>query len=60
MESVLAVTPQPNEAFLREVDEELRRDSAVQFWNRYGRLLIGAVVAGLVAFGGYLLWQNWR
>lgn len=60
MEPRLAITPQNNDAFLREVDEELRRDSAVQFWNRYGRLLIGAVVAGLVAFGGYLLWQNWR
>lgn len=56
----MAVTPQTNEAFLREVDEELRRDSAVKFWQQYGRLLIGAVVAGLLAFGGFLVWQNWR
>lgn len=56
----MAVTPQTNQAFLREVDEELRRDQAVQFWRRYGRLLIGAVVAGLLAFGGYLIWQNYR
>lgn len=56
----MAVTPQTNQAFLREVDEELRRDQAIRFWQRYGRVLIGAVVAGLVAFGSYLIWQNNR
>lgn len=60
MEPVLALTPQTNEAFLREVDEELRRDQAVQFWTRYGRWLIGAVVLGLAIFGGVLFWQNQR
>ncbi len=58
MEHVLAVTPQNNEAFLREVDEELRRDQAMQFWTRYGRWLIGAVVLGLAIFAGVLIWQN--
>lgn len=58
MEHPLAVTPQTNEAFLREVDEELRRDQAMQFWTRYGRWLIGAVVLGLAIFGGVLVWQN--
>lgn len=54
----MAVTPQTNEAFLREVDEELRREQAATLWRRYGRLLIGAIIAGLAAFGGYLYWQN--
>lgn len=54
----MAVTPQTNEAFLREVDEELRRDQAVALWQRFGRWIIGAVVVGLLAFGGYLFWQN--
>lgn len=58
MEHALAVTPQTNEAFLREVDEELRRDQAMQFWTRYGRWLVGAVVLGLAIFGGFLVWQN--
>lgn len=58
MEPVLAITPQNNEAFLREVDEELRRDQAVQFWERYGRWAIGVVLVALAAFGGYLFWQN--
>lgn len=56
----MAVTPQTNEAFLREVDEELRRDQVQQFWQRYGRLLIGALVAGLLVFGGYLYWSQYQ
>ncbi|OYY91508.1 MAG: hypothetical protein B7Y45_02820 [Sphingomonas sp. 28-66-16] len=54
----MAVPPQTNEAFLREVDEELRRDQALHFWTRYGKLVIGAVVLGLAAFGGMLYWQH--
>lgn len=49
-----------NEAFLREVDEELRRDQLAGFWERYGRLVLVAIVAGLVLYGGYLFWQDRR
>ncbi len=56
----MALPPQTNEAFLREVDEQVRLDSAARFWKRWGRVLIGAVVAALVALGGYLWWQNSR
>ena len=31
----MAVTPHTDEAFLREVDEELRRDQLTSFWTRY-------------------------
>lgn len=54
----MAVTPQTNEAFLREVDEELRRDQAVDFWKRYGRLLIGIIVGGLAVYAAVLYWQH--
>ncbi|MFW2851254.1 tetratricopeptide repeat protein [Sphingomonas sp. TX0543] len=54
----MALTPQNNEAFLREVDEELRKDQALDFWRRYGRLMIVAIVGGLALFGGFLFWQN--
>lgn len=47
-----------NEAFLREVDEELRRDQLAGFWERYGRIVLVAIVAGLVVYGGYLFWQD--
>lgn len=56
----MAVPPATNEAFLREVDEELRRDQLATFGKRYGRLLIVAVVIGLALFAGYLFWRNHR
>ena len=48
----------PNEVFLREVDENLRRDQMEQFAKRYGTWLIVAVVLFLAAFAGYLYWQK--
>lgn len=56
----MAVAPQNNEAFLREVDEELRREQLAGFWTRYGRWLLALVLAGLAAFGGWLYWQHQR
>ncbi len=60
MELPLALSPQSNDAFLREVDEELRKDQALHIWQNYGRWIIVAVVAALVAFGGFLYWQSHR
>jgi len=54
----LALTPQNNDAFLREVDDELRRDQLMTFWERYGRWTIAAIVLALAAFGGVLYWQH--
>jgi hypothetical protein len=55
----LAVTPRnPEDAFLREVDENFRRDQLAKFWARYGRWLVSALVIALLAFGGYLWWQG--
>ncbi|QIL03092.1 tetratricopeptide repeat protein [Sphingomonas sinipercae] len=48
----------PNEAFLREVDENLRRDQARDFAQRYGKWLIAAAVLLLAVTGGYLYWQE--
>ena len=53
----MALTPQTDEAFLREVDEELRRDQMARVWRRYGTLLLALVVLGLAAFAGYLWWK---
>ncbi len=54
----MALTPQNDEAFLREVDEEYRREQMIGLWQRYGRLIVIGVVALLVAFAGYLFWQH--
>lgn len=64
----MALTPTQNpgekdrsgsdEAFRREVDDAVRASNLTGFWKRYGRWLLVALVAGLLAFGGYILWQN--
>lgn len=46
------------ESFIREVDEELRRDRLMTIWTRYGRWIIAAVVLGLAALAGWLIWQD--
>ena len=53
----MASTPPTQEAFLREVDEELRRDELQSLWQRYGRLGIATIVLLLAAWGGWLYWQ---
>jgi hypothetical protein len=47
-----------DEAFLREVDDAVRAGDLENFWKRYGRWLLAAVVIGLMAFGGWIYWQN--
>jgi hypothetical protein len=56
----LALSPQPDEAFLREVDDAVRQDQLLGIWHSYGRLIVGAVIAALLAFGGYLFWDHQR
>lgn len=47
-----------DEAFLREVDDAVRAGDLQDFWKRYGRWLVAAIVAGLIAFGGWIYWSN--
>lgn len=57
----MADTPPPspnNEALLREVDDAVRQDRLTGFWNRYGRVLIGLIILGVAAFGGWLYWDH--
>jgi hypothetical protein len=46
------------EIFAREVDEALQQDELRSLWDRYGKMLVAALVLGLAAFGGYLFWQD--
>ncbi len=55
---ILALTPQSNEAFLREVDDAVREDQLRHFWLRYGRIVAGLVVAALIGFGAWLWWSS--
>ncbi|WP_242140113.1 tetratricopeptide repeat protein [Sphingomonas sp. CARO-RG-8B-R24-01] len=53
----MAVPPNTDAAFLREVDEELRRDQMATAWRRYGIAAIVVVVLIVLGFGG---WQIYR
>ncbi|MCC2601773.1 tetratricopeptide repeat protein [Sphingopyxis yananensis] len=54
----MALSPTNDAALLQEVDEAVRKDEMMAFMNRYGRWLALALVAALLAFGGYLFWQH--
>lgn len=53
----MALKPDEGETFLREVDEELRREQMGHFMKRYGWWLLAAVVLTLAAIGGWIWWQ---
>jgi len=55
----VALTPQNSEAFMREVDDAVRQDQLLTFWQRYGRALAVLLIVGLAAFGGWLYWQHY-
>jgi hypothetical protein len=54
----LALPPDSSETFLREVDENLRRDQLQDFIKTYGKWLIAALVLFLAATGGWIYWDN--
>ena len=55
----MATTPDnTSEAFIREVDEDLRRDQAQAFAQRYGTIIAGAMLLLIAAIGGWMYWQN--
>ena len=54
----MALPPDTADSFVREVDENLRRDQMADRAKRYGGVAIGAVVLFLLAIAGYLYWQD--
>jgi hypothetical protein len=43
----------------REVDEEVRRDKAAEFWNAHGTKLIAGAVAIILAVGGWRFYSDY-
>jgi hypothetical protein len=41
----------------QEVDEEVRRDKALEFWNKYQNYLIALALVVVLATGGWRFWQ---
>ena len=54
----MARTPASNDAFFREVDDEVRREQMARLGRRWGVLAIALALAALIAFGGWLFWQH--
>jgi hypothetical protein len=54
----LALPTDPAESFVREVDENLRRDQARDFLKKNGPWIVGAILLFLAAVAGWLYWQD--
>lgn len=55
----MALAPgETSETFIREVDENLRRDQAEAVFKRYGKWIIAGAVLLLVAVAAWLFWKN--
>jgi hypothetical protein len=54
----LAQPPDITETFVREVDENLRRDQARDFFKTYGNWLIAGVALLLLISGGLIWWNQ--
>jgi hypothetical protein len=44
----------------REVDEEVRRDRALDFWKKYQNYIIAVAVLVVIAAAGWRGWQSWQ
>lgn len=53
----MALKPDDGETFLREVDDELRREQMNRFMKRYGWVLVAAALLVLAAIGGWIWWK---
>ena len=53
----MALKPDDGETFLREVDEELRKEQMNRFAARYGWWIVAAILLFLGAVGGWLWWD---
>jgi len=58
MRTHLALPTDPADTFVREVDENLRRDQARDFLKKNGPWIVGAILLFLAAIAGYLYWQD--
>ena len=54
----MASSPNSPDNFMREVDDAVRDDALRNFGSRFGRPIAVLIIAGLLALGGWLFWQN--
>jgi hypothetical protein len=56
----LAQPPDISETFVREVEENLRRDQLRDFSTKYAGWMIAALLLFLAGAGGWIYWQDYR
>ena len=44
--------------FIREVDEEYRRDRILAIWRRYSGVIVGVAILVIAGIGGWRYWQH--
>lgn len=54
----MALSPTNNAALMQEVDEAVRKDQLGLIWSRFGRWIIAAVIAAMLALGGWFYWTS--
>ena len=47
-----------NNEFIREVDEDYRRDQIAKIWKRYNALIITGAILLVAGVGGYNYWRH--
>src|ERR687894_173790 len=47
-----------NDEFIREVDEEYRRDQMALIWKRYSGVIVGVAILIVASVGGWRFWQH--
>lgn len=52
--------PNEDDVLIREIDEAVRQDDALEFLRNHGTKLLGAILALIAALGGYLVWDHYR
>lgn len=45
--------------FMDEIEKDIRQEKYMNLWNRYGKIVSGIVLIGLVGFVGYNLWNQY-
>jgi hypothetical protein len=47
-----------NDEFIREVDEEYRREQLAQIWTRYSGVIVGVAILVVASVGGWRYWEH--